>query len=200
MYLSCAKKKGRPERTNPLLCDPSKYSEAYALPAHTANHVSDVLVNQLLSRYGIPRQIILNQGPEFMSDVFTQLCKLLGVEKLNTSPNSPASNGTTELQNLTIQQMLAIYIENRPIDWDKHLPLVNAAYNSTVSSSTGFLPNNLLFGREVNSIIGVQLPRNPSESPTLSCSLLHVQWLQASFHSCQQTARENIKMQIKKLR
>ena len=75
--LSCAKKKGRPERSNSLLRDPSgkpfdrlgidimgplpttqndnkyimvvidhfsKYSEAYALPSHTAIDVSDAIV------------------------------------------------------------------------------------------------------------------------------------------------------------
>ena len=88
--------------------------------------------------------------------------------------------------------MLAIYIENRPLVWDKHLPLDNAAYNSSVSSSTGFTPKKLLFGRELNSIIEAQLPRPPTETPTPSCPILYIQWLQSSLHSCQQAARDNI--------
>ena len=93
-----------------------------------------------------------------MSDVFTNMCKLLGINKPNTSPYSSATNSATERQNQVIQQMLAIYIENRPIDFAKYLPLVNAAYNSSISSSTGFTPNKRLFERELNSIIDAQLP------------------------------------------
>ena len=223
--IPCAKKKGRPTRSNKLLRDPSgepldrlgidimgplpttqndnkyimvvidhftKYSEAYALKSHTAIDVSDVLVTQFISRFGIPKQLISDQGPEFMSDVFKHLCTMLSIEKLNTSPYSPTTNGATERQNHIIQQMLAIYITNRPLDWDQHLPLVNAAYNSTVSSSTGFSPNQLLFGRELNSLIDIQMPAKPEEVPKPSCPLLYTQWLQSSLQTCQQAARENI--------
>ena len=89
-----------------------KYSEAYALPSHTAIDVSDTIVTQFISIIGIPKQILSDQGPEFMSDVFTNLCKLLDINKINTSPYSPETNGASECQNQVIQQMLAIYIEN----------------------------------------------------------------------------------------
>ena len=68
------------------------------------------------------KQILSDQGPEFMSDVFSNLCKLLGTDKIHTSPYSPATNGATERQNNVNQQMLTIYLENHPLDWDKHLP------------------------------------------------------------------------------
>ena len=74
----------------------SKYSEAYALPSHTVIDVSDAIVMQFISSFGIPKQILSDQGPEFMSEVFTNMCKLLGIGKLNTPPYSPATNGTTE--------------------------------------------------------------------------------------------------------
>ena len=59
-----------------------------------------------------------------MSDVFTNLCKLPGINKIYTSPYSPATNGATERQYQLIQQMLAIYIEYRPLDWDIPVPLL----------------------------------------------------------------------------
>ena len=112
-----------------------KYSEAYALPSHTASDVSDAIVTQFISIFGIPKQILSDQGPELMSDVLTNLC---------------------------------------------------------IVSSTGFTLNKQLFGRELNSIIEAQLPRLPKDTPTPSCPLLYIQWLQSSLHSRQQAARDNI--------
>ena len=107
------------------------------MPSHTAIDVSDVIVMQFTQDSGIPRQILSDQGPELMIDVFTNLCKLLGIDKIHMSLYSPATNSATECQNKVIQQMLTIYIENRPLDWDKNLPLVNVAHSRTTSSSTG---------------------------------------------------------------
>jgi hypothetical protein len=59
----------------------SKWKEPYAVSDHTAYTVADKLATEFFSRFGIPNQIHTDQGGEFESQLFSELCKLLGIEK-----------------------------------------------------------------------------------------------------------------------
>jgi transglutaminase/protease-like cytokinesis protein 3 len=59
----------------------TKYVEAYALKDHTALTVPDKLVTEFICRYGVPSIIHSDQGPEFESTLFKEMCRLLGIEK-----------------------------------------------------------------------------------------------------------------------
>ena len=48
----------------------TKYMEAFALPNHTALTVADVLVAQIICRYGFMEQLHSEMGPEFESRLF----------------------------------------------------------------------------------------------------------------------------------
>ena len=49
------------------------------------------------------------------------------------------------------------YVSANQKDWDKHLPLLIAAYRSTPHSLTRFTPNMLMLGREVHQPVDIQL-------------------------------------------
>lgn len=73
-----------------VICDYfTKWVEAYPVPNHTAIVVSDKLVTEFFSRFGLPKQIHSDQGREFESELFSHLCKRLGVEKTRTTPYRP---------------------------------------------------------------------------------------------------------------
>lgn len=76
------------------------------------------------------------------------MCRLLGLTKTKSSALHPEGNGQVERFNRTLGEMLAIYCDDNPHDWDNHLPYILAAYRSAKHSSTKMSPNMLLFGRE----------------------------------------------------
>lgn len=54
-----------------VVCDYfSKWTEAYAIPDHTALTVADKLLTEFISRLGVPKQIHTDQGREFESILF----------------------------------------------------------------------------------------------------------------------------------
>ena len=59
----------------------TKWMEAFPIPDHTAITVAECLVEQFISRYGVPRQLHSDQGPEFESRLFQEICRLLGIVK-----------------------------------------------------------------------------------------------------------------------
>lgn len=100
-----------------------KWTEVYALRDHTAQSVPDVMVNEFISRFGVPRPIHTALSLNFESGLFTELCKLLGVVKTWTTPYRPQSNRQVEHFNQTLQQMLTLVSESQD-DWDDLLPYV----------------------------------------------------------------------------
>jgi transposase InsO family protein len=127
----------------------TRWAEAYPIRNQNATTVANVLVKEFVSRFGCPRQILSDQGPCFEAILFQDLCRLLGVDKLRTSPYKPSTNGAVERFHRTLNSMLAKVVSQNQKDWDRHLPFVLAAYRASESESTGFTPNRLFLSREL---------------------------------------------------
>ena len=155
----------------------TKWKEAFAIPNHTALTVADKLVSEVFCRFGCPLQLHTDQGREFESNLFAEICNLLGIDKTRTTPDRPQSDGLVERFNRTLKQMLAIYVEQEPLDWDDHLPYILLAYRSSEHKSTHCSPNLMMLGREVRVPIDVMV-ENPSGNQTPECPIAYVRWLQ----------------------
>ena len=57
----------------------SKWTEAYALKNHTAPTIADIIMEQFVSRFGVPKSLHSDQGREFESDLIAAFCKLLHI-------------------------------------------------------------------------------------------------------------------------
>ncbi|KAL4136285.1 hypothetical protein QTP88_007833 [Uroleucon formosanum] len=76
--------------------DLTKYSMGIALPNHQANTIAEAFVTNFVCTHGIPQTILTDQGTDFLSKIFTEVCKLLQINKINTSPFHPQTNGSLE--------------------------------------------------------------------------------------------------------
>src|SRR5208282_5305082 len=126
----------------------SKWGEAILLVNHTAPTVARALLIHVLSRFGAPRQLLSDRGPEFESALFEQLMRWLDIDKLRTTPYKPSTNGAVERFHRTLNSMLGKIVSDGQRDWDERLPLVIAAYRASCHGSTGYTPNRLFLGRE----------------------------------------------------
>ena len=98
-------------------------------------------------RFGLPSQILHDQGREFENSLFAELEKLSGVRKLRTTPYHPQCNGMVERMNKTILGMLRTLPEKSKSRWPESLDKLLYAYNCTTHDTTGFEPYFLMFGR-----------------------------------------------------
>jgi len=141
----------------------TKWSEAYALPDQEAATCMNALYNNLFARFGLPRQLHSDQGPNFESRLVTELCKITGVHRTRTTPFHPRSDGQTERMNRTLLQMLRTTASDHPRDWPGKLHTVMAAYRMTKHSTTSVTPNRAMLGREV--LLPAAMIAAPPEEP-----------------------------------
>ena len=168
----------------------SKWMEVYPLPQKTTMQVADKLL-EMITRMGIPRQFHTDQGGEFTSDIIKNLCQLLEIDKTQTTPYLPSSDGMVERLNRTIQNMLRAYVSEYRDDWDEAIPFLCMAYRSTEHESTKCTPNLLMLGREVETPLSVQyLP--PAEPPDVACEIEYVEWARDVMRRAHTLARQNL--------
>jgi len=141
----------------------TKWCEAYALPDAEASTCMAAMYNNFFSRFGMPRQLHSDRGKNFESKLFTELCKITGVNKTRTTAFHPRSDGQTERMNRTILQMLRTSASDNPNDWPSRLPAILAAYRMTVHSTTTVTPNFAMLGREV--LLPCHLIARPPQEP-----------------------------------
>ena len=89
---------------------------------------------------------MLDQGTEFTGDVIAVMCKLLGIEKIRTTPYHPQTNGSAERVHQTLQRMIGKLHPEKCQKWPEHIGSVLIAYNATQSQVTGYSPYFLMFG------------------------------------------------------
>lgn len=89
------------------------------MPKQEAITVADVLVKEFVCRFGVPLFIHSDQGRNFESAVFGEMCRLLGISKTRTASLHPQSDSMIEKVNQTIENQLSKYVEDHQRDWDE---------------------------------------------------------------------------------
>ena len=168
----------------------TKWTEAFAIPDQEAATVARVLVEEFICRFGVPRQLHSDKDSNFESQLFQQTCKLLEIDKTRTSSRRPQSDGMVERFNRTLESMLSMYVEKKPSTWDEHLPYVMLAYRSSIHGSTGFSPNMMMLGREVELPLQAVVPR-PEDDKEDICE--YVQGVQEKLEEAHVAARVHLK-------
>ena len=143
----------------------SKWTEAFPMPDQESSTVADFLVKEVISRFGVPLLIHSDQGRNFESALFSEICHMLGMKKTRTTPYHPQSDGMVERFNGTLLDQLAKFADYHQTDWDQHIPFLMMAYRSAVHEATNCSPAKVLFGRDLRLPIDLLLGRPEEECP-----------------------------------
>jgi len=126
----------------------TRYPEAVALPGVSTEQVAEALC-RIFSRVGVPRQILSDQGSQFVSEVMKEVYRLLSIQHITSTPYHSQANGLVEKFNGTLKSMIKKLCLERPSDWDRYLEPALFAYREVKQDSLGFSPFELLYGRTV---------------------------------------------------
>ena len=172
----------------------TKWTEAYAIPNQEAETVAKKLIEEFVARYGVPREIHSDQGRNFESDLFREVCRLLDLDKTRTTPLRPQSDGMVERFNRTLKSMLSLFVSENQRDWDRHLPLLLMAYRSAVHETTGCTPSEMMFGRELRLPVDLLYGR-PEANGSFSDPVGYTDRLRDQLATVHQYARDHLKLE-----
>ena len=80
-----------------------------------------------------------------MSSVIEEMCKILGMMKLQTMPYHPQTNGLVGRSHQMIMHMIRKLGEDKKANWPSHLAEMVHTYKATHSTVTGYSPHYLMF-------------------------------------------------------
>ena len=70
---------------------------AYVTPNQIAKTVTTFLYQSYLLIFGALARLLSDHGANFMSSIIGEMCKLLGMKKLQTTPYHPQTNRLVEM-------------------------------------------------------------------------------------------------------
>jgi transposase InsO family protein len=112
----------------------------------TSTTTAKLYHDHVYRRFGLPRAMISDRGPQFASKVFQELCDRLGVQSRLSTAYHPQTDGQTERMNREIEAYLRIYCGSHPDTWAEHLPDLEFSHNQRANANNGKTPFEIIMG------------------------------------------------------
>lgn len=130
----------------------SRWVELFPVAAATADVVASALFH-ICCRYGLPEQILSDNGSQFTSQVVKALMDRLDIDHVFSAPHHHAGNGQVERCNREVMRHLRaiVFDEEMYHHWSSALPRVQYVLNTTSSTATGVTPIALLYGDSITA-------------------------------------------------
>jgi hypothetical protein len=97
--------------------------------------------------HGVPKTIVSDRGPQFVSKFWEELHKSLGTKLLHSLAYHTQTIGQHERVNQILEDMLQACVLKFPQKWDDCLPLAEFSYNNSYQASIKMARFEDLYGR-----------------------------------------------------
>ena len=159
----------------------TKHVLAFVTPDQTAKTVAKFLYGGYISIFGALARLLSDRGTSFTSSIIEELCKILGMQQLQTMPYHPQTKGLVERSHQMIIHMIGKLGEDKKANWPSHLAEIAHTYNSIRSTVTGYSPHYLMFGRRPRLPVDFVFPIiGSNEAPMREASTKNVDMYIAS--------------------
>ena len=134
----------------------SKWPEVQEMKSTTAAKTIEVL-RQMFARYGLPEQLVSDNGPQFIAEEFATFLKQNAVKHIKCAPYHPSSNGLAERFVRTFKEAMRTGDrDNTPLH--HRIESFLLTYRATPHATTGVSPCSLFLGRDIRTRLHVLTP------------------------------------------
>ena len=124
----------------------TKWPFAFPMPDQKSSRIAELLVSEVVPLFGVPESLLSDRGTNLLSHLMLDICRMLGIKKLNTTAHHPQCDGMVERFNRTLKTMLRKHASKFGSQWDKYLAGALWAYRNVPHDSTNEKPSFLLLG------------------------------------------------------
>ncbi len=144
----------------------TRYVELVAIENKETETVANAIFVHWICRYGVPLEIVTDQGKEFVSHVCQTLWDKLELIHNTTTPRHPQANSQAEVVNRSIIRYLASFVDDTTLDWECFLAPLMFSYNTTYHRSLKTSPFFMTFGVHPRIPQEIVRPQYGSDLPT----------------------------------
>ena len=143
----------------------TRYSAACYIPTKKREVIISAVLRVWVSTFGPPKRILSDNGKEFSNDDFREMGEKLNTRIVNTSAESPWSNGINERHNAILADMIVKVKQDTGCSLNDAIAWSISAKNA-LANVHGYSPNQLVFGKNPNfpSVLYDKLPALDKES------------------------------------
>jgi hypothetical protein len=102
---------------------------------HTTTNIAEIYMREISKLHGIPKTIVSDKDTNFTSNLWRGLFKRFGTNMNFSISYHPHSYGKIERFNHVIEDMLSMYVMDKPYKWEDYLHLVEFSYNIRYQAS-----------------------------------------------------------------
>ena len=124
----------------------SKWPLFFPVLYQKAERLARLLLNEVVPFCGVPEALLSDHGTNLLTHLMTDVCRLLGIKKLNMTANHSQCDRMVKHFNCILKTMLRKHADVFGKQWDKFLPGVPWAYRSMPHDSAVEKPSFLRCG------------------------------------------------------
>nr|GEV34458.1 reverse transcriptase domain-containing protein [Tanacetum cinerariifolium] len=126
----------------------TKWIEAKVVATITDGQVKKFVWDNIVCRFGIPGEIISENGKQFADNPFKHWCDKLNITQHFASVKHPQSNGLVERANRSLGEGIKARLGEGNKNWVEELPHILWTHRTMIKSSHGDTPFSLTYGTE----------------------------------------------------
>jgi transposase InsO family protein len=115
---------------------------------HTTSNIAEIYMRDIARLHGIPKVIVSDRDTQFTSNLWRRIFKGFGTNMNLSTTHNLQSDGKIEIVNQLIENMLRMYVMDKPSKWEYYLHLVEFAYKNEYQASLKMIPFEALYGRK----------------------------------------------------
>ena len=117
----------------------------------SVDHLADLYIRDIVKMHGGPVTMVSNRDSRFSARLWQSLQSALGTKLTFSTAYHPQTDGQSEHTIQILEDMLRGCALDFSGTWERHLPLVEFAYNNSFQLSIGMAPFEALYGRSCRS-------------------------------------------------
>jgi hypothetical protein len=136
----------------------TKWAEALATKTGNAKTVAKFLYENIIIRFGCPKELVSNRGTHFLNSTIKQLTTKYLIKHRKSTPYHLRANGQTEKTNGILCKIITKTVQGSNTDWNARLLDALWAYRCAYKVTTKHTPFQLVYGQEAILPIEIELP------------------------------------------